>query len=174
MIPINKQEVGSFTIDHTNLKPGVYVAREGDCFTTFDIRITTPNKEPAMCEGAAHSLEHMCATFLRNLPDFKEDVIAFDGMMCMTGFYLIMRKTSGIHYTYEDIREAMMQCMQWVLEQTEVPATTPQTCGNYLLHDLPMAKWEAARYLDRLQNDFHHEYIKLEVILDNGMKFADA
>ena len=27
------------------------------------------------------------------------------------------------------------------------PGAAPQDCGNYLLHDLPMAKWESAKYL---------------------------
>ena len=62
----------------------------------------------------------------------------------------------------------------WILTQTEVPATTPDTCGNYLLHDLPMCKWECARYLDRLKNDFHCEYNKLKVTLEDGKTFADA
>jgi S-ribosylhomocysteine lyase len=55
-----------------------------------------------------------------------------------------------------------------------VPATTPQTCGNCLLHDLPMCKWESRRYLDRLQHDFHSEYTKLLVTLNDGRMFADA
>ncbi|WP_333598354.1 S-ribosylhomocysteine lyase, partial [Paraprevotella clara] len=29
----------------------------------------------------------------------------------------------------------------------EVPGATPRDCGNYLLQDLPMAKWESAKYL---------------------------
>ena len=52
--------------------------------------------------------------------------------------------------------------------------TEPEACGNYLLHDLPMCKWESARYLDRLQNDFHSEYTKLQITLGDGRIFADA
>ncbi len=37
-----------------------------------------------------------------------------------------------------------------------------------------MCKWEAKRYLDRLRNDFHSEYAKLQVMLDDGKIFADA
>ena len=40
--------IQSFTIDHTHLKPGIYVSREDKGFTTFDLRITEPNKEPAV------------------------------------------------------------------------------------------------------------------------------
>ena len=36
--------IQSFTIDHTHLKPGIYVSREDKGFTTFDLRITEPNR----------------------------------------------------------------------------------------------------------------------------------
>ena len=55
-----------------------------------------------------------------------------------------------------------------------MPATRPEACGNYLLHDLPMCKWESARYLDRLQHHFCNEYTKLQVVLRDGKQFADA
>ena len=64
--------VQSFTIDHTHLKPGIYVSREDKGFTTFDLRITEPNKEPAIAPAAIHSLEHLMATWFRN-SDVKED-----------------------------------------------------------------------------------------------------
>ena len=48
--------IQSFTIDHTHLKPGIYVSREDKGFTTFDLRITEPNKEPAVAPAAMHSL----------------------------------------------------------------------------------------------------------------------
>jgi S-ribosylhomocysteine lyase len=34
----------------------------------------------------------------------------------------------------------------------EVPGAAPRDCGNYLLHDLPMAKFEAKRYLSEVLN----------------------
>ena len=144
--------IQSFTIDHTHLKPGIYVSREDKGFTTFDLRITEPNKEPAVASSA------------------KEDVVYVGPMGCLTGMYIIMTGT----YTVEDMRRLTIACLEWILTQDEVPATTPQTCGNYLLHDLPMCKWESARYLDRLQNHFHSEYTKLQVTLDDGRIFADA
>ena len=47
--------IQSFTIDHTRLKPGIYVSRQDKGFTTFDLRITEPNKEPAVAPAAIHS-----------------------------------------------------------------------------------------------------------------------
>ena len=161
--------IQSFTIDHTCLKPGIYVSRQDKGFTTFDLRITEPNREPAVAPAAIHSMEHLMATWLRN-SEVKDDVVYVGPMGCLTGMYVIMTGS----YSVEDMRSLTVRCLQWILEQTEVPATTPATCGNYLLHDLPMCQWESARYLDRLLHDFHSEYTKLQVILDDGKVFADA
>ena len=161
--------ISSFTIDHTKLKPGIYVSRQADSFITFDLRFTEPNKEPAVAPAAMHSIEHLMATWYRN-SRVKDDVVYVGPMGCLTGMYLIL---TG-NYTVEDVRQLTIECMEWILKVDEVPATTPETCGNCLLHDLPMCKWECRRYLKRLKEDFHCEYNKLETILDNGMVFADA
>ena len=165
--------IQSFTIDHTHLKPGIYVSREDQGFTTFDLRITEPNQEPAVAPAAMHSLEHLMATWFRN-SRVKDDVVYVGPMGCLTGMYIIMKDSGAATYTVDVMRRLTIECLQWILTQTEVPATEPQTCGNYLLHDLPMCKWESARYLDRLQHDFHSEYTKLQVTLDDGRVFADA
>ena len=43
--------------------------------------------------------------------------------------------------TVEDMRQLTITCLEWILTQSEVPATTPETCGNYLLHDLYFKSW---------------------------------
>jgi S-ribosylhomocysteine lyase len=109
------------------------------------------------------------ATWFRN-SKVKEDVVYVGPMGCLTGMYIIMTGS----YTVEDMRQLTIECLEWIIKQDKVPATEPQACGNYLLHDLPMCKWECARYLDRLKNDFHCEYTKLQVTLEDGKVFADA
>lgn len=161
--------IQSFTIDHTHLKPGIYVSRVDKGFTTFDLRITEPNKEPAVAPPAMHSMEHLMATWFRN-SEVKDDVVYVGPMGCMTGMYIVMTGS----YSVEDMRRLTCKCLRWILEQNEVPATTPETCGNYQFHDLLGCQWEAARYLDRLENDFHSEYTKLQVVLEDGKTFADA
>lgn len=163
------ETISSFTIDHTKLKPGIYVSREDKDFTTFDLRFTEPNKESAIEPAAMHSIEHLMATWFRN-SEVKDDVVYVGPMGCLTGMYVIMRKG----YDVEKMRSLTLACLEWILEQTEVPATTPETCGNYLLHDLAACKWECKRYINRLVTDFHCEYTKLQVTLDDGKVFADA
>lgn len=165
--------ISSFTIDHTNLKPGIYVSREDEGFITFDLRITEPNKEPAIAPAAIHTIEHLMATWFRNC-SYKKDVVYVGPMGCLTGMYIIMKQPGKPIYTPEKMKGLVLDCIDWMLIVDKVPATTPETCGNYLLHDLPMALWECKRYKERLLSDFHSEYTKLKVVLDNGMQFADA
>ena len=45
----------------------------------------------------------------------------------------------------------MQRTFRFVAEfEGEVPGAAPQDCGNYLLHDLPMARWEARKYLEEV------------------------
>lgn len=168
--------IPSFAVDHTNLKPGIYVSRQdqagNEIITTYDIRMTAPNQEPAVNPAAMHTIEHIVATFLRNNEEWKDNVIYWGPMGCMTGSYLIMK---GNH-SCEAMRQLMIAAFQYVMDyDAEVPGTTPSTCGNYLMHDLPMAKWESRRYVERLKNEFCCEYPGVERPQDvNGMQFFDA
>ena len=163
------EAIASFTIDHTKLKPGIYVSREDKDFITFDLRFTEPNKEPAISPAAMHSIEHLMATWFRNSV-VKDDVVYVGPMGCLTGMYVIMRKG----YDVEKMRYLTMECLRGISEQEEVPATTPETCGNYLLHDLQASKLACRRYFWKLKERFHCEYTKLQVTLDDGKVFADA
>ena len=73
------EKIASFTIDHIKLLPGLYVSRKdhagSEVITTFDIRMTRPNKEPVMNTAEVHTIEHLGATFLRNHPDFASKTI---------------------------------------------------------------------------------------------------
>ena len=81
-----------FSVDHNVLEPGIYVSRSdadeatGCITTTFDLRMTAPNREPVMDTAAVHALEHLGATFLRNDTEWKDRVIYFGPMGCRTGF----------------------------------------------------------------------------------------
>ena len=56
------ERITSFSVDHTKLTKGVYVSRIDGELTTFDIRMTTPNLEPALDPRGAHTIEHIGAT----------------------------------------------------------------------------------------------------------------
>lgn len=142
------EKIPSFTINHLTLLRGIYVSRKdvvGDeTVTTFDIRMKEPNREPAMGAGALHTIEHLAATYLRNHPQWKDKIVYWGPMGCLTGNYLLMK---GDLYP-KDIVELMRETFHFVAEYDgDVPGAAPQDCGNYLLHDLPMARWEAKKYL---------------------------
>lgn len=144
------EKIASFTVDHEALEPGLYVSRRdrcGDvCVTTFDLRMTAPNREPAMDTAAVHALEHLGATFLRNHPEWGERVVYFGPMGCRTGFYLAVFG----EWDASDLVPVVTDLFSWAAGyEGDVPGANTHDCGNYLDINLPMARWEAQRYLDR-------------------------
>ena len=142
------EKIASFTVDHLRLVPGVYVSRvdqvAGNPITTFDLRMTCPNKEPVMNTAEVHTIEHLAATFLRNHAEYADKTIYFGPMGCRTGFYLLLAGD----YESKDIVKLVTEMFEFIRDfKGEVPGASPRDCGNYLLHDLPMARWEADKYL---------------------------
>ena len=147
------KKIPSFTIDHNRLLPGIYVSRKDsaghDTVTTFDIRMKAPNREPALHQGALHTIEHLAATFLRNNEQWADRIVYWGPMGCLTGNYLLMKGD----LRSEDIVGLMIDTFEFIASfQGDVPGTQPQDCGNSLLHDLPMARYEARKYLETLRN----------------------
>ena len=145
------EKIPSFTIDHTRLLRGIYVSRKdqigGEVVTTFDIRMKEPNREPALHPDALHTIEHLAATYLRNDPEWKDRIVYWGPMGCLTGNYLLLRGD----YTSADIVPLMQRTFEFVAQfEGDIPGAAPRDCGNWLLHDLPMARWEARKYLDEV------------------------
>lgn len=145
--------IASFTVDHMNLLPGVYVSRKDstgeDIVTTFDIRMTRPNFEPVMNTAEVHTIEHLGATFLRNHDKWAQKVVYFGPMGCRTGFYLIVSGDYESDYMIPLLREMFEFIRSY---EGEVPGASPKECGNYLDLNLPMAKYLAEKYLDQVLN----------------------
>ena len=72
-------KIASFTVNHLTLLPGIYVSRKDkvgeEVITTFDIRMTAPNREPVINTAEIHTMEHLGATFLRNHKEWAKKVI---------------------------------------------------------------------------------------------------
>ena len=156
------KKIPSFTIDHNRLLRGIYVSRKdsvgGETVTTFDIRMKEPNREPVVHAGALHTIEHLAATYLRNDPEWKDRIIYWGPMGCLTGNYLLMLGD----LEPKDIVGLMQKTFKFVADfEGEIPGAAPKDCGNWLLHDLPMARWEARKFLTEV----------LEVIKDENMNY---
>ena len=142
------KKIPSFTINHTKLLRGIYVSRKdevgGEVVTTFDIRMKEPNREPVLHPGALHTIEHLAATYLRNDDEWKDRILYWGPMGCLTGNYLLLKGD----YDSADIVELMKRTFRFIADfEGDIPGAAPADCGNYLLHDLPMAKWEAEKFL---------------------------
>ena len=147
------EKITSFTIDHIKLQPGVYVSRKdsmgGQMVTTFDLRLTSPNEEPVMNTAEMHTMEHLAATYLRNEPNWKEQVLYFGPMGCRTGFYLLLWGDRSSHEVLPLVRD----CFAFIRDfRGEVPGASAKDCGNYLDMNLPMANYWGAKYAALLEN----------------------
>ena len=125
------EKIASFTVNHLNLLPGVYVSRKdnvgGNVITTFDLRMTRPNYEPVMNTAEVHTIEHLAATFLRNHKEYGEKIIYFGPMGCRTGFYLIL---AG-EYESKDIVPLLKELYTFMSEfEGDVPGACARDCVN--------------------------------------------
>ncbi len=147
------EKISSFTIDHIRLQPGLYVSRRdrigAETVTTFDLRMTAPNREPVLNTAEVHTIEHLAATFLRNDPLWADKVIYFGPMGCRTGFYLLLAGDLSARQMLPLVKA----CFRFVAEFAgQVPGASAKDCGNYLDMNLPMAKYWGKRYLEMLEN----------------------
>ena len=89
------ERIASFCVDHTKLQPGMYLSRQDGAngeILTWDIRMKQPNKGSYLSPAAAHTLEHLFATYARN-SKYSSGVVYVGPMGCLTGFYLL---TTGL------------------------------------------------------------------------------
>jgi len=171
--------IPSFSVDHTAIIPGIFTSREdtveNGTLTTYDVRLTRPNVEPAIDVAAMHSLEHIIATFLRNDPDWKDEIIYWGPMGCLTGFYLILKGSRPPR----EIFDLLLRAFRSVEAAESVPGATPKNCGHYLMHNLGMAKYYAKEFADYLAanagNAAIFEYPQAErLVTEDGQKFYDS
>lgn len=149
------EKIASFTIDHNRLLRGIYVSRRdttpsGDVVTTFDVRLTEPNREPAVKPEALHTIEHLAATYLRNEPQWKDKIVYWGPMGCCTGNYLIMQG----NLESSDVVPLMRDTFRFISEfEGDIPGATAKDCGNYTFNDLTEARRVARRFLDEVLSD---------------------
>lgn len=153
------EKIASFTINHLIMKRGIFVSRKdtttsGDVITTFDIRMSEPNREPAVDGAALHTIEHLAATYLRNHAEWKNRIIYWGPMGCRTGNYLLINGD----YTSSDIAPLMRETFEFIASfEGEIPGATARDCGNYTYNNLDLARTVAKRYLDEVLMNLQEE-----------------
>ncbi len=144
------ERIASFAINHLKLLPGLYVSRrdrrDGCTVTTFDLRLTAPNREPVVDMPALHTIEHLGATYLRNSAR-KDEIVYFGPMGCRTGCYLVMFGDLAS----EDVLPLVLEMCGFILGyEGEIPGARPEECGNFSEQNLPMAKYYIRKYREEL------------------------
>ena len=81
---------------------------------------------------------------LRGIYVSRKDAVP---MGCLTGNYLVVKGD----LQSEDIVDLMKETFRFISGfEGDVPGASPKDCGNYLMMNLPMARWEAKKFLDEV------------------------
>ena len=143
------KRIASFCVDHTKLRPGMYLSRQDGpdgIIRTWDIRMKRPKQGQYLSPAAAHTLEHLFATYARN-SRYAQSVVYVGPMGCLTGFYLL---TTGL--TDAEALDLVRSAFAWMAEYDgEIPGASAVECGNYRMMDPAAARQEAAAMLPVLQ-----------------------
>ena len=147
------ERIKSFQINHNILEPGFYISREDDNVITYDLRTRKPNSGEYMDNATMHSLEHMFATYARNSA-VSDKVIYFGPMGCQTGFYFLVKDLAPV-----EVFELTIEILEDILAyEGPVFGASAIECGNYANLDLALAKAEAKKYLDVLNDWTNMEF----------------
>ncbi len=141
------KKIASFTVNHDVLQKGMYVSRIDRDVVTYDVRMKIPNAGEYLSMRAAHTIEHLFATFARN-SEQGDSVVYVGPMGCKTGFYLLVRDSITHAQAIALVQESMAFIAAY---EGEIPGSTKRECGNYLYHDLAGAKAVAADMVETLR-----------------------
>ena len=142
------KKIASFTVNHDTLEKGMYISRIDGDVVTYDIRMKRPNGGDYLNMSAAHTLEHLFATYVRNSA-LSEGVIYVGPMGCRTGFYFLVRDSISHQQAIELVKESMAFARDF---EGEIPGNKREECGNYLDHDLAGAKALGKEMYEVLKN----------------------
>lgn len=142
------KKIASFTVNHDTLEKGMYLSRIDGDVVTYDIRMKKPNGGDYLHMSAAHTLEHLFATYARN-SQYGDKIVYVGPMGCRTGFYLLTRDT----LTHAQAIALVQESMAFVRDfEGEIPGNKKEECGNYLDHDLVGAKEIGGEMYEVLEN----------------------
>lgn len=147
------EKIKSFQINHNILEPGFYISREDDNVITYDLRTRKPNNGDYMDNATMHSLEHMFATYSRN-SEVADKVVYFGPMGCQTGFYFLVKDLAPV-----EVFELTIEILEDIIAyEGPVFGASAIECGNYANLELALAKKEAEKYLEVLNEWTNMEF----------------
>ncbi len=141
------EKIASFQVNHTKFGVGMYISRVDGDIVTYDIRMVKPNGGVYISNPSLHTIEHLFATFARNL-EYGESIIYVGPMGCRTGFYLLTR-----NLPHENAIALVRDAYSFIAGFSgEIPGCSPVECGNYKEHDLESARKDVLPLLASLEN----------------------
>ena len=141
------ERIASFCVDHTKLDRGMYISRVDGDVVTYDIHMKKPNQGDYLAVPAAHTIEHLFATYARNSV-LGNQVVYVGPMGCRTGFYLLVRDSISHEQALQLVRDSFAFIAQF---EGAIPGASEVECGNYREQDLAGAKAEALAMLPVLE-----------------------
>ena len=141
-------KIESFKVNHDTLEKGMYISRVDGDVITYDIRMKKPNGGDYLQMSAAHTLEHLFATYARN-NELGAEVIYVGPMGCRTGFYFLTRDTVSHAQAIALVKASMAFARDF---EGDIPGNKKEECGNYLDHDLAGAKALGAQMCQVLEH----------------------
>lgn len=142
------KKIASFTVDHDKVGKGMYISRIDGDVITYDVRMKIPNSGDYIPYAAAHTIEHLFATFARNT-DAADKIIYVGPMGCRTGFYFLTRDSLSGREAISIVKDSMAFIEAF---SGEIPGVSRKECGNFLEHDLSSAKLIASDMVTVLEN----------------------
>ena len=129
------KKIPSFSIDHIHLLRGIYVSRKDYLGDQVVTTFDIRMKEPN-----------------------REPALGYGEL------HTIEHLAATFLRNHPVWGELMRETFRFIRDfEGEVPGAAPRDCGNYLLHNLPMAKYEADKYLREV----------LEVIEEKNMVYPE-
>lgn len=146
------ETIASFKVNHDTLTKGMYISRIDGDIVTYDIRMKLPNNGDFLSTGAAHTFEHLFATYARNTK-YSENIIYVGPMGCRTGFYFLVRDK----ISHKEALKIVVDSFNFIKDfEGKIPGSNKEECGNYLDHDLKGAK-EIAKDMSEVLRDWTEE-----------------
>ncbi|MBQ3641154.1 S-ribosylhomocysteine lyase [bacterium] len=140
--------IESFKVNHDKLEKGMYISRIDGDVITYDIRMKKPNGGDYLDMAAAHTFEHLFATYARNT-EYSDSIIYVGPMGCRTGFYFLVRD----NISQNQALDIVLKSFEFIRDfEGEIPGSTRIECGNYLYHNLEGAKAVAVDMLKVLSD----------------------
>lgn len=143
------EKIASFTVDHTKLRPGLYLSRRDGDITTLDLRMKKPNTGDLLTNSQMHSVEHLIATLLRN-SEQKDAVIYFGPMGCQTGFYFLY--DSRLLTDVDAVALLRQTFARAAVYDGPMPGKSETECGNYINLDVDTGRQVCAWYAGVIAN----------------------